>query len=138
VSTGIQELDALKQEYLSQLRGVFPLHRAALLLVALVVVALSKDRGLPGVSMKFIGLIHMDNVRSIIFNPDHHPNIKVKDLMGKPAAIINLNENLHNVLKKFDDTNQWNLPVVDDNKYVGFVSKSSVLTRYRSELLKSI
>jgi CIC family chloride channel protein len=84
------------------------------------------------------GIIHMDNVRSIIFNPDHHPNIKVKDLMGKPAAIINLNENLHNVLKKFDDTNQWNLPVVDDNKYVGFVSKSSVLTRYRSELLKSI
>jgi CIC family chloride channel protein len=84
------------------------------------------------------GIIHMDNVRGIIFNPDKHPNIKVKDLMGKPAAVINLKENLHSVLKKFDDTNQWNLPVVDNNKYVGFVSKSSVLTRYRSELLKSV
>jgi CIC family chloride channel protein len=58
--------------------------------------------------------------------------------MGKPAAIIKLDENLHEVLKKFDDTNQWNLPVISEKKYMGFVSKSSVLTRYRSELLKSI
>jgi CIC family chloride channel protein len=58
--------------------------------------------------------------------------------MSKPMAVIKLNENLHSVLKKFDDTNQWNLPVVEGNRYVGFVSKSSVLTKYRSELLKSI
>lgn len=84
------------------------------------------------------GIIHMDNIRSIIFNPEKHQKIRVKDLMGKPAAIILLNENLHDVLKKFDDTNQWNLPVIHDKQYRGFVSKSSVLTKYRSELLKSI
>jgi CIC family chloride channel protein len=84
------------------------------------------------------GIIHMDSIRSIIFNPEKHQKIKVKDLMGKPAAIIKLDENLHEVLKKFDDTNQWNLPVISEKKYMGFVSKSSVLTRYRSELLKSI
>ena len=84
------------------------------------------------------GIIHMDNIRSIIFNPNKHENLRVKDLMGKPAAVIRLHENLHEVLKKFDDTNQWNLPVVDSGKYLGFVSKSSVLTKYRSELLKSI
>jgi CIC family chloride channel protein len=84
------------------------------------------------------GIIHMDSIRSIIFNPEKHQKIRVKDLMGKPAAIIKLDENLHEVLKKFDDTNQWNLPVISEKKYMGFVSKSSVLTRYRSELLKSI
>ncbi len=84
------------------------------------------------------GIIHMDNIRNIIFNPDQHENTLVKDLMGKPAAVIKINENLHSVLKKFDDTNQWNLPVVDGNQYVGFVSKSSVLAKYRSELLKSV
>lgn len=87
---------------------------------------------------ELVGIIHMDNIRSIIFSPEKHENLLVKDLMGKPAAVIKLSENLHSVLKKFDDTNQWNLPVVDNGQYVGFVSKSSVLTKYRSELLKSV
>jgi CIC family chloride channel protein len=80
----------------------------------------------------------MDSIRKIIFNPEKHENSRVKDLMTKPAAIIRLNENLHTVLKKFDDTGQWNLPVVEDNQYLGFLSKSSILTKYRSELLKSV
>ena len=85
------------------------------------------------------GLIHMDHhVRKIIFSPEKHEKTIMKDLMTKPAAIIKSSENLHSVLKKFDDTNQWNLPVVEDNRYLGFVSKSSVLTKYRSELLKSV
>jgi len=87
---------------------------------------------------ELLGIIHMDNIRSIIFHPEKHEQLRVKDLMTKPAAVIKLNENLHSVLKKFDETNQWNLPVVDNNQYVGFVSKSSVLTKYRSELLKSV
>lgn len=87
---------------------------------------------------ELIGIVHMDNIRRIIFNPEKHENTTVRELMTKPAAVIKLNENLHTVLKKFDDTNQWNLPVVEDNKYLGFLSKSSILTKYRSELLKSV
>jgi chloride channel protein, CIC family len=87
---------------------------------------------------ELVGIIHMDTIRNIIFNPEKHEKVLVKDLMSKPAAVIGSTENLHSVLKKFDDTNQWNLPVVDNNQYVGFVSKSSVLTKYRSELLKSV
>lgn len=56
MSTEVQELEALKQEYLSQLRRVFPLHRTALLFVALVVVVLSKDRTIGAVSTEIIGL----------------------------------------------------------------------------------
>jgi chloride channel protein, CIC family len=87
---------------------------------------------------ELLGLVHMDSIRKIIFNPEKHEKTTVKDLMTKPAAIIKLDENLHTVLKKFDDTNQWNLPIVDNKKYLGFLSKSSILTKYRSELLKSV
>lgn len=87
---------------------------------------------------ELLGLVLMDSIRNIIFNPEKHGTTTVKELMIKPAAIIKLNENLHAVLKKFDDTNQWNLPVVEDKKYLGFLSKSSILTKYRSELLKSV
>jgi CIC family chloride channel protein len=89
-------------------------------------------------SNELMGIISMDNIRSIIFTPEKYENLTVKDLTTKPAAVIAVHENLHAVLKKFDDTNQWNLPVVDNKQYVGFVSKSSVLSKYRSELLKSV
>jgi CIC family chloride channel protein len=89
-------------------------------------------------SQRLIGIIHMDNIRNVIFDPINHENITVKDLMIPPAAIIEKNENLHNVLQKFEDTRQWNLPVTDQDKYIGFVSKSSILARYRNELLESV
>ncbi|MEJ7646581.1 MAG: chloride channel protein [Chryseolinea sp.] len=87
---------------------------------------------------QLMGIIRMDDIRSIIFSPEKYEKLSVTDLTTKPAAIIAMGENLHTVLKKFDDTNQWNLPVVDGDQYIGFVSKSSVLAKYRSELLKSV
>ena len=91
-----------------------------------------------GVNHELLGVIHMDNIRSIIFSPEKYQQLTVRDLTSKPAATIAVHENLASVLRKFDETNQWNLPVVDNGRYVGFVSKSSVLARYRSELLKSV
>lgn len=43
----------------------------------------------------------------------------------------------HQVLNKFEETKSWNLPVVNEGVYVGFLSKSTILTRYRNELLES-
>jgi CIC family chloride channel protein len=57
--------------------------------------------------------------------------------MTPPPVVVNVNENLHQVLNKFEETKSWNLPVVDGDKYVGFLSKSTILTRYRNELLDS-
>ena len=44
----------------------------------------------------------------------------------------------YRILKKFDETRQWNLPVVKDKKYLGFLSKARILTEYRAELMKTI
>lgn len=86
---------------------------------------------------ELLGLIHMDNIRSIIFNSENQDAIFVRDLMTQPAATIQCTENLQKVFQKFEDTHQWNLPVVDNIRYVGFVSKSSLLTKYRAELVRS-
>jgi len=104
------------------------------------VISTSSRNTFPVVNDKneLVGLVLMDNIRNIIFSPDKHEKTIVKELMTTPAAIIKLTDNLHTVLKKFDDTNQWSLPVVEDKQYLGFVSKSSILTKYRSELLKSV
>ena len=87
---------------------------------------------------KLVGIVHMNNIRNVIFDTTKHEGVLVSDLMTKPEGIIHTHENLHQVLQKFDETRQWNLPVVENDRYVGFLSKSSILTRYRNELLNSV
>jgi CIC family chloride channel protein len=84
------------------------------------------------------GLIHLDNVRETIFQHELYDKVLVKELMTPPSATISPNDSLHSVLKKFDETNQWNLPIIEKGRYIGFLSKASILTRYRNELLKSV
>jgi chloride channel protein, CIC family len=87
---------------------------------------------------ELMGLIQLDNIRGIIFTTEKPEDMPVEKLMTAPAAVIKVDENLHDVLRKFDETGLWNLPVVHANQYMGFVSKSSVLTKYRAELLQSM
>lgn len=86
---------------------------------------------------KLIGIVHLDKIRALIFDSAQNQSTIVRDLMTTPSAVIQANENLHQVLIKFEETKLWNLPVVDRDQYVGFLSKSSILTRYRNELLES-
>ncbi len=87
---------------------------------------------------KLVGLIHLDHVRETIFNHELYDKVIVKELMHQPAATISPNDTLHMVLKKFDETKEWNLPIADKGKYIGFLSKSSILTKYRTELVRSM
>ncbi|MGC1241186.1 MAG: chloride channel protein [Chryseosolibacter sp.] len=86
---------------------------------------------------KLVGIVQLDKIRSVVFDSARNRAVTVQELMTKPAAVIQANENLHQVLEKFEETKLWNLPVVDQERYVGFLSKSSILTRYRNELLES-
>jgi CIC family chloride channel protein len=87
---------------------------------------------------ELVGLIHLDHVRSTIFQAELYETVHIKDLMVEPSPTITPLESLHDVLKKFDEAQQWNLPVIENNRYVGFVSKSSILSKYREELLQTV
>jgi CIC family chloride channel protein len=52
-----------------------------------------------------------------------------------PEYIIYEKDSMQDVMKKFQDSNAWNLPVIKANKYYGFVSKSKLLTAYRRQLI---
>jgi CIC family chloride channel protein len=86
---------------------------------------------------QLIGLVHLNDVRATVFQTELYQTVLIKDLMSEPAAKISVDESLHQVLKKFDEVHQWNLPVVQENKYLGFVSKASILAKYREELVKT-
>ncbi len=83
---------------------------------------------------KLVGIILLDNIRDIMFKSDMYSKVTAKELMLIPPATINSNQSMEMVMKKFDETGAWNLPVVDNEQYVGFISKSSVFTSYRTKL----
>ena len=103
------------------------------------VVAHSRRNIFPVVSNegKLEGVILLDNIRETMFKVELYDKVFVKQLMQNPAAIISPSEDMQSVMKKFDETGAWNLPVVDEDKYVGFVSKSSIFTKYRQKLAKN-
>jgi CIC family chloride channel protein len=86
---------------------------------------------------RLTGIILLDNIREIMFKTEMYEKVLVKELMIQPPAVIAPDENLNLVIKKFDETGAWNLPVVDNDQYVGFISKSGLLTKYRSQLIKT-
>ena len=84
----------------------------------------------------FIGIILLDNIRSVMFDQSLYNSTTVETFMQKPPEIIYYEEDsMEKVMKKFQQSRAWNLPVVKDNKYFGFVSKSKLLTAYRNELI---
>ncbi len=82
------------------------------------------------------GIITLDDVREVMFQTDLYDTLTVRQLMHEPPSLVRLNESMSDAMKKFDSTKAWNLPVVDEtDTYIGFISKSSVFSQYRTQLM---
>lgn len=82
------------------------------------------------------GIILMDNIREIMFDKEMYESTPVSNLMILPPAYIGLNDTMKEVIEKFETTEAWNLPVIENAKYVGMVSKSKLFSAYRNLLLE--
>ena len=76
----------------------------------------------------------LNDIRPIMFDREKYDSTCVREIMVIPPAFIATDENMESVMNKFEASGAWNLPVVDHRKYVGFVSKSKILTVYRRVL----
>ena len=83
---------------------------------------------------KLIGVVLLDHIRNIMFRPDLYHKMFVSTFMSMPPARVDIHDSMETVMKVFDDTGAWNLPVVDGSRYVGFVSKSKIFNSYRRVL----
>lgn len=80
------------------------------------------------------GLIFLDHVRHMIFSPELYNSIFVKDLMYMPKNIVDTKMSVKQVAEIFEKSDDYNLPVVDNGKYIGFVSRAKVFSKYRQML----
>ncbi len=100
-------------------------------------VAKSKRNVFPVVNSQgmFEGMVMLNDIRHIMFETNRYEEYKVADLMIVPEIVLDIQDSMESVMKKFQDTSAWNLPVISNGKYMGFISKSKLLTVYRRKLM---
>lgn len=84
---------------------------------------------------RFQGLVNIENVRKYLFDASLYGSLHVYNIMTMPEFFVTEGEGMQSVIKKFEDSDAWRIPVIDkDRKYKGFISKSRIYASYRDIL----
>ncbi|MCK0130433.1 chloride channel protein [Flavobacteriaceae bacterium F08102] len=85
----------------------------------------------------FKGVLLLDDIRKIMFDPNFYDSLSVHTIMqNAPDIIIYEKDDMQTIMDKFESCGAWNLPVIKNTKYYGFISKSKMLTVYRNKLIE--
>lgn len=83
----------------------------------------------------FLGLIHLDDIRPYLFNPGLYDAVIVGQIMDTDSPQVSPDSELLEVLKIMDTKRLFSLPVVANQKFLGMISKATLLDKYRKELI---
>jgi len=82
------------------------------------------------------GIVMLDGIREIMFDHSLYDSTFVKDLMVKPDCVIDPGDSMDAVVQLFQQSDRYNLPVLEHGKYIGFISRATVFSQYREMLRK--
>lgn len=119
-------------------RDLLPIHPDSTLRDLISLVKISKRNIFPVVdeNKSLHGIITLDDIRDIMFDPEKQDTVYIRDLMHNPPEILLATENMQKAMEKFESSGAWNLPVIENGRYLGFVSKSRIFNAYRKKLIR--
>lgn len=82
-----------------------------------------------------VGMVKMDDVRDIIFNHDMYDKMKISEIMYMPQDFISPDDTMEIVANKFEASGRYNIAVIENGKYLGFISRAKVFTNYRKQII---
>ena len=85
---------------------------------------------------QFLGIVLLDDIRPIMFDAEMYKSVTVETIMKTAPETIQYDDSVAKIMQKFKESGAWNLPVIKGNTYVGFISKSKLLTAYRNKLIE--
>ena len=83
---------------------------------------------------RFLGLVKLDAVRSFLFDRNLYENVLVEEFMDTEMPIIHPDDALHDVINIMDENSAFSLPVVEHGRFLGLISKATLLDHYRREM----
>jgi CIC family chloride channel protein len=82
----------------------------------------------------YLGVVFLNDVRHLIFDHTLYDKIYVREIMFMPDVMVSPDDSMEEVAGVFQRTQHYNLPVIDKGKYIGFVSRANVFSKYRRML----
>jgi CIC family chloride channel protein len=82
----------------------------------------------------FLGMVYFNDIKEFIFDSDLSNTILVEEIMHTDLETVSLSDSLPDIQRKFDRSNTWSLPVVEEGRFQGLISKATMLDLYRKEL----
>ncbi len=86
-------------------------------------------------SHRFLGLINLNDVKSYLFEQHLHHSVLVEEIMDENVTMVSPDDDLTDIIRIMDQTNAFSLPVVEHGKFLGLISKATLLDHYRKELI---
>ena len=87
---------------------------------------------------KLIGIIDFEEIKSVVFHPFRVKFTTVQEVLTQPKEIIQHDDGMEAIMEKFENTNQAILPVTNNGKFFGLISKTALLEAYREKLKELI
>ncbi len=79
-----------------------------------------------------VGVVTLNDIREILLQEDVYNILLVYEVMNTNFVSVEINQDIHNLIKIFEEKQIWNIAVTENGKYKGFVSKSNLFNRYIS------
>lgn len=83
-----------------------------------------------------VGILTLDDVKDIIFEPILYNKIQIREIMYQPRTFVSINDSVESIAKKIHASGRYNIPVLDNGKYIGFVSRANLFAVFQKELTK--
>ena len=80
-----------------------------------------------------VGVVFLDDIRPHLFETNLYDLVTMGSVM-RNLPVISLNEPISAALDKFETSKVWSLPVVEGDRFLGMLSKSTLFDHYRREL----
>jgi CIC family chloride channel protein len=84
----------------------------------------------------YYGVLNMDSIREIMFKTELYDKIFIRNLMVKSPVTISPGESMEDVAHKFNQSSDFNIPVLFNGQYIGFISRARLFSSYRQLLKK--
>lgn len=82
----------------------------------------------------FYGIVTLDGIRDVMFKPELYDELKITEFMYRPSETVMPDESMEEVANKFNKSGNFTMPVIQNDKYLGFVSRANVYSAYRKLL----
>ncbi len=86
-------------------------------------------------SRRWMGVVYLDDIRPYLFDRDMYAIMTMGSVMHGDLPVIDARESALSAIQKFEASGAWSLPVIEDGKFLGMMSKSTLFDRYRRELI---